>query len=518
MEKLEESEKWEQVNSIPVVPIEEDDNKLEILNLPKLKNLQLIHDDCSGVIYEQLMSSPELQSFHRVDQISIKHIIKTISTGFLTSDPSDTVRVEDNLIISHFLSKQNYQDLCKYLFVVYKYSNLRYSTILGTILAQASDITIASEIIRQLPVLSDQVWSYLNTCTDRIDILLPLLKGLLLSCNDKQKILDIIFNLVKVSELYQEVSQVITQELYTNHSVEIERMVVEEFSEAALEKNFTSDCEPKIKLFFKLSRSNSVLLDHFVKLYPDIHNHNIREFILNDFLRSLRKNPDVSDFLLENLKTNAQFSRDCVKIFGNLTSVDPKIKEIFLNKAIEENDLVFLTPILPHVDVEDLSPVLDLILQQRDKTVESISKMVVEGNISVSQLLFQLNLKLGIREKDLISDVIRLANRSTDVEEFMHSLSSMDQIPQLGIFSILKCNEKFSNLKQMLVADIFPVFIEREIWTQGKTKEGFLLLVLKTLPNSLELETRLPGDLISLLEKRQEYRKERIKYQDSLNA
>jgi len=73
--------------------------------------------------------------------------------------------------------------------------------------------------------------------------------------------------------------------------------------------------------------------------------------------------------------------------------------------------------------------------------------MVVEGNISVSQLLFQLNLKLGIREKDLISDVIRLANRSTDVEEFMHSLSSMDQIPQLGIFSILKCNEKFSNLK-----------------------------------------------------------------------
>jgi len=40
------------VNSIPVVPIEEDDNKLEILNLPKLKNLQLIHDDCSGVIYE----------------------------------------------------------------------------------------------------------------------------------------------------------------------------------------------------------------------------------------------------------------------------------------------------------------------------------------------------------------------------------------------------------------------------------------------------------------------------------
>ena len=70
----------------------------------------------------------------------------------------------------------------------------------------------------------------------------------------------------------------------------------------------------------------------------------------------------------------------------------------------------------------------------------------------------------------------------------------------------------------MLVADIFPVFIEREIWNQGKTKEGFLLLVLKTLPNSLELETRLPGDLIALLEKRQEYRKERIKYQDSLNA
>ena len=85
---------------------------------------------------------------------------------------------------------------------------------------------------------------------------------------------------------------------------DLKKLVVQEFSEAALEKNFASDCEPKIKLFFKLSRSNSVLLDHFVKLYPDIHNHNIREFILNDFLRSLRKNPDVSDFLLENLKTN----------------------------------------------------------------------------------------------------------------------------------------------------------------------------------------------------------------------
>ena len=72
---------------------------------------------------------------------------------------------------------------------------------------------------------------------------------------------------------------------------------------------------------------------------------------------------------------------------------------------------------------------------------------LLEGNISVSQLLYQLNLKLGIRDKDLIPEVIRLANRSTDVEEFMHSLSALEEIPQLGIFSILKCNEKFSNLK-----------------------------------------------------------------------
>lgn len=175
--------------------------------------------------------------------------------------------------------------------------------------------------------------------------------------------MEIIFNLVKIPELYKEVSKVITSELHSVYSAEIERIVIQEFSEASLEQNFASDCEPKIKLFFKLSRSNSVLLDHFVTLYPDIHNHNIREFILNDFLRSLRKNPDVSDFLLENLKSNVQFSRDCVKIFGNLTSVDPKIKEIFLSKAIEEKDLVFLTPILPHVDIEDLSAVLDLVLQ-----------------------------------------------------------------------------------------------------------------------------------------------------------
>ena len=53
---------------------------------------------------------------------------------------------------------------------MYKYSQERYGTILGTILAQAGDIATAAEIISQLPVLCSEVWEYLGQCFDQIDI------------------------------------------------------------------------------------------------------------------------------------------------------------------------------------------------------------------------------------------------------------------------------------------------------------------------------------------------------------
>lgn len=60
----------------------------------------------------------------------------------------------------------------------------------------------------------------------------------------------------------------------------------------------------------------------------------IRELIMERFLVSLRKKLAVSEFLMEKLKTNLEFSHACAKVFGQLSHIDYQIKEIFLQRAI----------------------------------------------------------------------------------------------------------------------------------------------------------------------------------------
>jgi hypothetical protein len=65
----------------------------------------------------------------------------------------------------------------------------------------------------------------------------------------------------------------------------------------------------------------------------------------------------------------------------------------------------------------------------------------------VSDVLFELNRQATEREKDLISEVIKLANRCGDIDNCLHQLCELQQLPVLGLVTILKCNEKFSDCK-----------------------------------------------------------------------
>jgi hypothetical protein len=116
----------------------------------------------------------------------------------------------------------------------------------------------------------------------------------------------------------------------------------------------TPECEPRIRLFFNLTMKNQKLLDNFVSIFSDVSNPAIRELILERFLQSLRKNPNVSDFLLENLRENSSFSLECARIFGKLRNIDPRIKDIFVQKAVIECDIGFVLPMLAHIEIQDL--------------------------------------------------------------------------------------------------------------------------------------------------------------------
>jgi hypothetical protein len=95
MERLEEIERAEQTRAAPETPLDEAENKLEITSLPKLTNLQLIHEDCSDTIYEQFISSPAPQIFHRVDKLPVKHVIRSIHFSFLTNEDSHGLTEQD---------------------------------------------------------------------------------------------------------------------------------------------------------------------------------------------------------------------------------------------------------------------------------------------------------------------------------------------------------------------------------------------------------------------------------------
>jgi hypothetical protein len=135
---------------------------------------------------------------------------------------------------------------------------------------------------------------------EQVNILLPLLKNIALTCTDHEKIITIVFNLAKRAELYKIASDMIAEDLYKDHPALIEQKVIE-FFDSAVGSALAPDSRPKIKLFFKLSRQNTKLMDHFVESYPEIPDEGIREMIMDRFQISLRKKLAVSEFLLEKL-------------------------------------------------------------------------------------------------------------------------------------------------------------------------------------------------------------------------
>ena len=210
-----------------------EDNEPPILMVPSLPSLQPLpftSDNPKDIIFDAFLCEQHIPSLTAVTPNRVSLLLKSIPLA-VNAQP---LLSEERALLLYFLETQSYESLQTFLYqkLMHGYLDLPdlYKELVAFLLDSFSSFEIAGEVIRRLPLITDDVWKYIWKNSQK---LLLLLKDLVLTYEEGSKGVEEIFSMIESEdkEVQNHAIKLIANQLYTICPEEINTKAIEIFEQ-----------------------------------------------------------------------------------------------------------------------------------------------------------------------------------------------------------------------------------------------------------------------------------------------
>jgi hypothetical protein len=217
LERLEQAELSEQENYNSLNQDQSEDNEPPILMVPSLPSLQPLlspSDNPKDIIFDAFLSDQTIPSLTTLTPNRLSLLLKAVPLAV----NAQALLPEECALLGHFLEYQQYDHLQTFLYqkLMHGYidsPNLYQELVLFLIQCFPS-FEVAGEVIRRLPLITDEIWKYIWTNASK---LLHLLRELVLTYEEGSKGIGEIFSMIESpeAEVQDHAIKLIANQLYT---------------------------------------------------------------------------------------------------------------------------------------------------------------------------------------------------------------------------------------------------------------------------------------------------------------
>jgi len=522
LERLEQAEKWEKENyvSLNTEPTEETEPPiLTFPSLPSLQPLPRMSDNPKDIIFDAFLCDKPVPSLAPINTDRVSLLLKALALS-VNAQP---LLPEEKSLLTHFIQNKNYPSLQTFIYQKLLHGYLDspeyYSQLVSFLIDSFPSVEVAAEVIRRLPLLTEELWKYIWAHSHEF---LYLLKELVLTCEEGIQGLDEMFGMLDSEEalVQSHATSLISKQLYLVCTEEIEQRAVQQLQQVCFDTLNSHNFEPKICLFFKLLKRNPELLSSLIPIYSQITSPSVKNVILQYFARSFTKNiPQNHPILLEAFEnTSHPFTRDAFNIISQLQSIHQDVKNLLINK-VQANEHQVLPYLAPHLNMEDIAQLLPSLLGLTEQQRQSyLAKIFDAPDIDACDFLV-----LVLQFQGSPTQLVQVLKELLDLrhiyppevlQRVTEKLVRVEPIPELCMYFILKANELYSQLKVFFISYALPHLLNRKIWDYPRIWKGFVAFVERTVPESLQVLELMPNDIQSKLLEREVIKKGKV--EDSL--
>ena len=217
LERLERAETWEQENYSMMNQEQSEENEPPIMmvpSLPSLRPLLITSDNPKDIIFDAFLCEQNVPSLTAVTPSRVSLLLKAIPMA-VNAQP---LLSEECALLQYFLETQSYDNLQTFLYQKLMHGYLEnpdlYIDLVAFLLDIFPNFEVAGEVIKRLPLITDNVWTYIWKHSHN---LLHLLRELVLTYEEGSKGIEEIFSMVNsdIREVQDHAISLIANQLYT---------------------------------------------------------------------------------------------------------------------------------------------------------------------------------------------------------------------------------------------------------------------------------------------------------------
>ena len=160
LERLEQAETWEQENYSMMNQDQSEEIEPPIMMVPSLPSLQPLlftSDNPKEIIFDAFLCEQHIPSLTAVTPSKISLLLKVIPLA-VNAQP---LLLEERALLQYFLETESYQNLQTFLYQKLMHGYLNepelYKGLVAFLLTSFSSFEVAGEVIRRLPLITDDV-------------------------------------------------------------------------------------------------------------------------------------------------------------------------------------------------------------------------------------------------------------------------------------------------------------------------------------------------------------------------
>lgn len=201
-----------------------------ILTFPSLPSLQALPRTCDNpkdIIFDAFLCDKPIPSLAPVNTDRLSLLLKALALA-VNAQP---LLVEEKALITHFIQTRDYSSLQTFLYQKLLHGYLDspeyYSQLVSFLIESFPNVEVAAEVIRRLPLLTEELWKYI---WEHSHDLLHLLRELVLTCEEGMQGLEEMFGMLdsEDADVQNHAISLIAKQLYTVCAEEIETRAIQQ--------------------------------------------------------------------------------------------------------------------------------------------------------------------------------------------------------------------------------------------------------------------------------------------------
>lgn len=203
---------------------------LQVPSLPSLQPLLFTSDNPKDIIFDAFLREQPIPSLTAVTPNRVSLLLKAIPLAV----NAQALLSEECALLTYFLENQSYDCLQTFLYQKLMHGYLDapdlYKELVAFLISSFPSFEVAGEVIKRLPLITDDVWKYIWQHSHK---LLHLLRELVLTYEEGSKGIDEIFSMIDSEdrEVQDHAISLIAKQLYTICPDQINSKTIKIFQE-----------------------------------------------------------------------------------------------------------------------------------------------------------------------------------------------------------------------------------------------------------------------------------------------